>query len=72
MTTLHDDYETLANQRLIAQMARYYNSARLDIEIYREMNATVLQRDECHSTFLVPPFPRWNAYLKPKGSGTKS
>jgi hypothetical protein len=43
MTTLHDDYETLANQRLIAQMARYYNSARLDIEIYREMNATVLE-----------------------------
>ena len=42
MTTLHDDYETLANQRLITQMARYYNSSKLDIEIYREMNATEL------------------------------
>ena len=37
------DHATLANYRLIAQVAEYYNEARESIEFYKEVNSTTLQ-----------------------------
>jgi len=43
MTITSQDYETVANFKLIEQVATYYSSTQRDIETYRDMNTPVLE-----------------------------
>jgi len=44
MTKQHNHAAEAQNQRLIAQVTRYYNEARADLEFYKEVNSTELQK----------------------------
>ena len=37
------EYRALANSKLISQVAEYYRRTRCDLEVYQEMNFTVLE-----------------------------
>ncbi|WP_415405752.1 hypothetical protein ACLHDG_08275 [Sulfurovum sp. CS9] len=43
MTMTSQDYETVANFKLIEQVATYYSSTQQDIQTYRDMNTPVLE-----------------------------
>jgi len=43
MTMTSQDYETVANFNLIAQVATYYCRTQRDIQTYRDMNTPVLE-----------------------------
>lgn len=44
MNILQQDYETLANHKLIKQVALYYNSSKQNIEDYRDMDCQTLEQ----------------------------
>ena len=44
MNEEHQDYRTLVNLRLIAQVAIYYNSSKQNIEDYRDMDYKSLEQ----------------------------
>ena len=43
MNTEYKDYDTVANARLIKQVAKYYCDTQRGLEIYRDMDSQVLE-----------------------------
>ena len=43
MTITSQDYDTIANHELIAQVAMYYNDAKENFEFYKNINSISLQ-----------------------------
>ncbi len=43
MNTESQDYDTVANFKLIAQVAQYYNSTKQDVETYQDLKVPSLE-----------------------------